>query len=56
MTLALPVRVQTGDVKKKKKTHNNILLSKELKNPRSSKNLHYSMAVGARKKNCRSPR
>lgn len=54
MTLALPVRVQTGDVKKK--THNNILLSKELKNPRSSKNLHYSMAVGARKNYCRSPR
>lgn len=54
MTLALLVRVQTGDVKKK--NHNNILLSKELKNPRSSKNLHYSMAVGARKKYCRSPR
>lgn len=53
MTLALLVRVQTGDVKK---NHNNILLSKELKNPRSSKNLHYSMAVGARKKYCRSPR
>lgn len=52
MTLALLVRVQTGDVKK---THN-ILLSKELKNPRSSKNLHYSMAVGAPKKYCRSPR
>lgn len=53
MTLALLVKVQTGDVKK---THNNILLSKELKNPRSSKTLHYSMAVGARKKYCRSPR
>lgn len=52
MTLALLVRVQTRDVKKK----TNILLGKELKNPRSSKNLHYSMAVGAPEKYCRSPR